>query len=55
MRNYQWWKSKKKRIQKKYTLLLSQYLSPKEVKDWYKKRIKNIDNEVSVDDETYII
>lgn len=39
MRNYQWWKSRKKRIQKKYTLLLGHYLSPKELRKWYNHRI----------------
>lgn len=32
MRNYEWWKKQKRRVQKKYTLLCSIYLSPKELK-----------------------
>ena len=36
MRTYTWWKSKKRRTQKKYTLFLHRYLSPKEVKEGYK-------------------
>ena len=36
MRTYAWWKNKKRRVQKKYALLLGQYLSPKELKIWYK-------------------
>lgn len=31
MKSYQWWKKQKKRVQKKYTLLLGRYLSPKEL------------------------
>jgi len=32
MRNYRWWLSKKRRVQKKYALFCSNYYSPKEVK-----------------------
>jgi len=32
-----WWLSQKQRVQKKYTLLLGRYLSPKELKQWYKE------------------
>lgn len=39
MRNYQWWKRQKKRVRKKYTLLLGRYLSPKELHEWYNHRI----------------
>ena len=38
MRDYIWWKSQKKRVRKKYTLVLD-YLSPKEKRiayKWYK-------------------
>jgi len=28
----------KKRVQKKYTLLLGRYLSPKELREWYKHK-----------------
>ena len=38
MRDCHWWKNQKRRIQKKYTLLLGHYLSPKELKEWYKRR-----------------
>lgn len=40
MRNYQWWKSSKRRIKKKYTLLLGRYMSPKELREWIKDRTK---------------
>lgn len=40
MRTYRWWLSQKPRIRKKYTLFLGRYLSPKEVKAWYKARYK---------------
>ena len=36
MRTYQWWLGQKRRVQKKYTLFLGGYLSPKEVKEWLK-------------------
>lgn len=35
-RSYRWWLSQKRRVQKKYTLFFGRYLSPKEVKAWYK-------------------
>lgn len=35
-RGYYWWRGRKKRVQKKYTLFLSGYLSPKEMKKLYK-------------------
>ena len=35
MKSYQWWKKQKRRVQKKYTLLLGKYLSPKELRQWY--------------------
>ena len=31
MRTYAWWKKQKRRVQKKYTLVLGCYLSPREV------------------------
>ena len=37
MKSYAWWRSKKKRIQKKYTLLMGRYMSPKELKIWYRQ------------------
>ena len=40
MRTYLWWLGQKKRVQKKYTLLLGRYLSPKEVREWYKKLVE---------------
>jgi len=33
-------RSKKRRMQKKYTLLLGRYLTPKEAKEWYKRACK---------------
>lgn len=39
MKSYQWWKRQKKRVQKKYTLLLGRYLSPKELREWYNHRV----------------
>lgn len=38
MKSYQWWRKQKKRVQKKYALLLGRYLSPKELKAWYNDR-----------------
>lgn len=35
MKSYKWWKKQKKRVRKKYTLLLGRYLSPKELREWY--------------------
>lgn len=40
MRTYLWWLGQKKRVQKKYTLLLGKYLSPKEVRAWYKQLVE---------------
>ena len=37
MRNYKWWLEQKTRVRKKYTLLLGKYLSPKELRLWYKE------------------
>ena len=36
MRNYTWWLSQKPRVRKKYTLFMGRYLSPKELKVFYK-------------------
>lgn len=36
MKSYTWWLKQKRRVQKKYTLLCGRYLSPKELKEWYK-------------------
>ena len=36
MRSYVWWRGRKGRVKKKYTLFLGRYLSPKEVKTWYR-------------------
>lgn len=41
MRTYSWWKSQRKRVQKKYKLCLGRYLSPKEVKELYKRYKEN--------------
>lgn len=35
MRSYQWWKKQKKRVQKKYTLWLGRYMSPKENRELF--------------------
>lgn len=40
MRNYRWWLSRKKRVRKKYKLLLGRYYSPKELREWYNKWIR---------------
>lgn len=45
MRSYTWWKKQKRRVQKKYTLFLGQYLSPKELKELYKTWQKGKKNE----------
>lgn len=56
-RNYRWWKSRKRRVQKKYTLFLGKYYSKKEIKAWRKawrkacnrykrKKRGDIDNEI---------
>lgn len=37
MRNYKWWLGQKRRVQKKYTLFLGGYLSPKEAKELNKR------------------
>ena len=37
MKSYEWWLSRKKRVRKKYTLFLGKYISPKELKSWYKE------------------
>lgn len=37
MRAYSWWLGRKKRVRKKYTLLLGMYYSPKEVRELLKK------------------
>lgn len=42
MRTYRWWLSQKLRVRKKYTLFLGRYLSPKEVKAWYKDWCKEM-------------
>jgi len=42
MKSYQWWLNQKKRVRKKYKLLCGKYLSPKEVRIWWRnwKRAK---------------
>lgn len=40
MKSYTWWLKQKRRVQKKYTLLGGKYLSPKELKSWYKAVLK---------------
>lgn len=37
MKTYNWWLGKKRRVRKKYTLFLGMYMSPKEVREWYKR------------------
>ena len=39
MKTYNWWKKQKRRVQKKYTLFLGYYYSPKEIKN-IAKRLK---------------
>lgn len=36
-KSYSWWCGRKKRIKKKYTLLCGSYISPKELKDFYRR------------------
>lgn len=36
MKTYCWWRKQKKRVQKKYTLVMGIYFSPKELKYWCK-------------------
>lgn len=36
MRSYAWWRGRKYRVKKKYTLLGGRYLSPRELKIWYR-------------------
>ncbi|WP_183164311.1 hypothetical protein [Absicoccus porci] len=45
MKSYHWWKKQKRRVQKKYTLFLSGYLSPKELKQLYKE-LKKIEQKL---------
>lgn len=40
MKNYDWWLKQKQRVRKKYALLCSKYLSPKETKEFARKLIK---------------
>ena len=42
MRTYRWWLSQKPRVRKKYTLSRGRYLSPKELKAWYKDWYKEM-------------
>lgn len=37
MKSYEWWRGRKKRVRKKYTLFLGKYISPKELKSWHKE------------------
>lgn len=46
MRTYEWWKKQKRRVQKKYTLFLGNYLSPKEVSA-LAKRLRGKKNETN--------
>ena len=41
MKSYTWWKQQKRRVQKKYTLFLGQYYSPKETKALERKLIRS--------------
>lgn len=36
MKSYAWWRKQKRRVQKKYTLFLGVYLTPRERRLWYK-------------------
>ena len=36
-RNYRWWLSKKRRVQKKYVLFCSRFFSPKEARQLIKR------------------
>ena len=40
MRTYAWWKKQKRRVQKKYTLFLGRYYSPKETEQFAKALIQ---------------
>lgn len=44
MRNYNWWLGRKHRTQKKYTLFLGRYMSPKELKLWWKNWMARKEN-----------
>ena len=37
-KSYQWYRSQKRRVQKKYTLLLGRYLTPKELRVYFKRK-----------------
>jgi len=39
MKSYTWWKQQKRRVQKKYTLFLGMYFSPKDTKAFERKLI----------------
>lgn len=43
MKSYEWWRGRKKRVRKKYTLFLGKYISPKELKSWHKEWQKAIE------------
>ena len=55
MKSYRWWKKQKKRVQKKYTLLLGRYLSPKESKEWYKHWLESTKWKVYVEGNKDIV
>jgi hypothetical protein len=40
MKSYEWWLKQKKRVQKKYNLLLGRYYSPKETEQFAKVLIQ---------------
>lgn len=46
MKSYEWWLKQKKRVRKKYTLVCSNYLSPRETKNFV-KRLRRKKNESS--------
>ena len=44
MKSYEWWLKQKQRVRKKYNLVCSNYLSPKETRD-FTKRLKEKRND----------
>ena len=47
-KSYSWWCGRKKRIKKKYTLLLGSYFSPKELKVFYRRYKLEINKKKSI-------
>jgi len=46
MKSYEWWLKQKRRVQKKYTLVLGRYLSPKEVTEFV-RRLRGKKNDIT--------